>query len=149
MFKALYVITKAGIPLFIYEPEHVRKTSEEAKTLFSGMLTALMKFLIEVEVGEVQDFVTESNRVSISSTTEYAIVLVSDIKTKLKDEDINTLLERAGSEITFILHNKTPLSVITAEMDELFNMTFKRITENWQKEISKTEASKKMHKSLW
>ncbi len=149
MFKALYVITKAGMPLFIYEPEHVSKTSEEARTLFSGMLTALMQFLIEVQVGEVKDFVTESNRVSISTTEEYAVVLVSDIAIKISDEDVTLLLDRARAELSLILHNKSPMSVVSNELDDIFNETFKRIVENWEKEISKSEASKKMQKSLW
>ena len=149
MFKALYVITKAGIPLFIYEPEHVNKTSEEAKALFSGMLTALMQFLVEVQVGEIKDFKSESNRVSISTTAEYAIVVVSDLSTKLSEEDLSLLLERSRAEISLMFHNKSPLSVISIELDELFPSTFKRIVSNWEKEILKSEASKKMQKSLW
>ncbi|MCE7733984.1 MAG: hypothetical protein GPJ54_03840 [Candidatus Heimdallarchaeota archaeon] len=149
MFKALYIITRAGMPLFIYEPEHVNKTSEEAQTLFSGMLTALMRFLVEVEVGEVKDFVTESNRVSISTTDDYAVVLVSEMATNLSDEDISLLLDRSRAEISLILQNKSPMSVVTNALDDLFNSVFERIIADWKKEISKSVASKKMQKSLW
>lgn len=150
MFKELYVISKAGIPLHFYHQGASQNPTEGRTTLFSGIISAIMKFLVEVDVGDVKNFVTESNQISISSASNFAIILISDINAKLNEQDVNDLFNKLTNEIGLALIDYEDGTHISDEETIMkLNNIFERVIPAWENEVKKSEAAKRLKKSLW
>ena len=150
MFKELYVISKAGIPLHFYQKGASQNPTEGRTTLFSGIISAIMKFLVEVDVGDVKNFITESNQISISSAPNFAIILINDINAKINEQDVTDLFTRLSSEIGLALIDYDDgMHISDEETINKLNDIFQRIIPAWENEAKKSQAAKRLKKSLW
>ncbi len=146
MIKGLYVISQAGVPIYSYNENE----TEDQDILFSGLITAIKKFLEEINVGQVRQFTTESHIIQIYSNAGYAVVFIFDLSSGIDAESgkklYNTILEQLGDSIKMFEEAGTHF---TDELETLLSLTISQSLAIWKEYIAQSKVSKKIQESLW
>ncbi|MCE7734914.1 MAG: hypothetical protein GPJ54_08565 [Candidatus Heimdallarchaeota archaeon] len=145
----LYIISNGGLPLFIYPKEQNVEASDGKNTLFAGILSALLKLLVEVEIGEVEQLITKSNTIYIHSSNIYSIICILKREHGIDESDIYTLLRSTMDEISLLTLDREQFSLITPNLEILFENAFNRLVKQWERETASSTISKLMQQSLW
>ncbi|MHA2251543.1 MAG: hypothetical protein ACXAD7_14360 [Candidatus Kariarchaeaceae archaeon] len=151
MLTALYIISKGGIPLHIYNPTvSISDDNDHAAILFSGIISAIQNFLIEINIGEARSFTTATHNINIFSRDNYACVVINELDDEYSEKQIASLFDSVTVEVDLILKDFDQAKVVnTPEVDGLLGMAISRIVSIWKKENSESKASKKLKNSLW
>ncbi len=148
MIEALYIISQDGIPIYSYS--EMNSTGMDIDVLFSGLITAIKKFLIEINVGEVQQFATESHQVQIYSKQNYAVVFIFNTEgniTKEKGERLYSIIhEELGDSLEMFEASKGDLG---NELNTLLTIAVSKSLEKWKRYLKQSEVQKKIRESLW
>ena len=141
MFTALYVITHSGIPLYTHLSFKSETATNRAAHLFSSLLSAILKFLTEIQAGETQNFHTETYKIHVSKSREHAMILIVDSYTQTSEEDVKALFDKANPEIDLAFLSKGEITISTSEMTGILELLLGRIVPEWEMGISSRQFS--------
>ena len=86
MIKSLYIVTPGGTPIYFYDPIKGKDQLADA-ILFTGLITAIQNFMVEIRIGEAQKFSTSKNEVHIKTTSCFGVVLIKEIGGEYKESN--------------------------------------------------------------
>ena len=149
MLSGLYIISNSGIPL--YHQNELNFMFGEGNTdndiLFSGLITAVQKFLVEIHVGEAKSFMTDNYNLNIYSEDHFAYVFIVDKKSSISS--LGTLHKRLNAQIKPLLQDNENLDLISNNIRSLIKLGVSKVLSEWIKEEEESSASKKAKESLW
>ena len=148
MIRALYILTTGGVPVFYYDPVEKKDAISEA-ILFTGLITAIQNFLIEVEIGAPKQFTTNTREVYIETTSCFGLVLVKDQSDEITSEDVETLLKMLVKKLDIVIPNEKSCDYIDDKERDNIRKIVEKILPEWEKTIKQSKASKSMKEGLW
>ncbi|MHA1684793.1 MAG: hypothetical protein ACTSYD_00145 [Candidatus Heimdallarchaeaceae archaeon] len=147
MIHAIYIINRAGIPL--YYKETLDNASDITRaTLFSGVISAIQSLLKDMEIGEATEVSTKAYDILLEVAADFAVVLVLN---PCNDEDKKKLrkeLAKLTTKVSFGFKNITE-SNLTKKEEELLNDLTNDFMVKCEKILSASEATKRLRESLW
>lgn len=147
MIKALYVISRSGIPL-IFIDYNKKSQMGNQETLFAGVITAIQSVMQNLDAGAAQFFETNKNEVYIELTEKFAIALIRDRKQKVDHKYFQDMLQKIATKLAFE-HSIDEDTLLTKEDEDVITSTINDILDETVVQITKTEAAKKISDSLW
>ena len=148
MIRAFYILTPGGVPIFYYDPVEKKDAISDA-ILFTGLITAIQNFLIEVEIGAPKQFTTNTREVYIEATTCFGLVLVKDQNDGTTAEEIQQLLGYLIQKLNFIIPDEQYCEYIDDTERRQIREVVDKILFDWTETIEQSKASKKMKEGLW
>ncbi|MHA1202859.1 MAG: hypothetical protein ACTSQ4_10090 [Candidatus Heimdallarchaeaceae archaeon] len=148
MIRAFYILTPGGIPVFYYDPVEKKDALADA-ILFTGLITAIQNFLIEVEIGAPKQFTTNTREVYIETTNCFGLVLVKDQKDDISADDVQQLLKLLVNKLDGIIPDKQTCDVVDDTERRQIREIVDKILADWKEIIKESKASKKMKEGLW
>ncbi|MFW9852754.1 MAG: hypothetical protein ACFFDS_07425 [Candidatus Thorarchaeota archaeon] len=131
MIKSLYIISPGGVPVYYYDPASGTDKLADA-ILFSGLISAIRNFLVEVDIGEPEQFTTKSNEVYLEATNCFAVVLIKEIGDGIPSRIVKELISELTSEISKLLPDDQACNVIEEDEAEIINGMANIIIKKWQ-----------------
>ncbi|MBY9001056.1 MAG: hypothetical protein KGD64_09090 [Candidatus Heimdallarchaeota archaeon] len=148
MIRAFYILTPGGVPIFYYDPVEKKDALDEA-ILFTGLITAIQNFLIEVEIGAPKQFTTNTREVYIETTNCFGLVLVKDQSDEITSDDVEKLLKTLVKKLDILIPDEPSCDFV----DDAERLQIRRIVEKilpeWENTIKESKAVKKMREGLW
>ncbi|MHA1347684.1 MAG: hypothetical protein ACTSVO_09690 [Candidatus Heimdallarchaeaceae archaeon] len=148
MIRAFYILTPGGIPVFYYNPVEKKDALSDA-ILFTGLITAIQNFLIEVEIGAPKQFTTNTREVYIETTDCFGLVLVKDQMDEISADDVQQLLALLVKKLDSIIPDKQTCDVVDETERRQIREIVDKILLEWKNTIKGSKASKKMKEGLW
>jgi hypothetical protein len=130
MIKSLYIISPGGVPVYFYDP--VSGTDKLADAiLFSGLIAAIRNFLVEVDIGEPEQFTTKSSEVYLEATNCFAVVLIKEVGDEIPPRIVKELISELTSEISKLLPDDQACNVLEEDEAELIKGMADIILKKW------------------
>ncbi len=151
MSLSLFIITHSGLPLYTYVTEGKVDDSTN-EVLFSGMISAILSFLGESNVGAAKSFTTETKFIYIRRLERFALISLTPIDDKkYTNENLDKLLVRLETLINFILtkFKDSELPYKSGEISETLNEPIAEIINKWEKELKQSKASRTFKNGIW
>ncbi len=148
MIRAFYILTPGGIPVFYYDPVEKKDALADA-ILFTGLITAIQNFLIEVKIGSPKQFTTNTREVYIETTDCFGLVLVKDQKDEISTDDVQQLLKLLVTKLDGLIPDKQSCDVVDDTERRQIREIVDKILVDWKNIIKESKASKKMKEGLW
>ncbi len=148
MIRAFYILTPGGIPVFYYDPVEKKDALADA-ILFTGLITAIQNFLIEVEIGAPKQFTTNTREVYIETTSCFGLVLVKDQNDDISANDVQHLLSSLVNRLDLVMPDKQSCDLVDDTERRQIREIVDKILVDWKKIIKESKASKKMKEGLW
>ncbi|MCG3225044.1 MAG: hypothetical protein H7647_11295 [Candidatus Heimdallarchaeota archaeon] len=148
MIRAFYILTPGGIPVFYYDPVEKKDALADA-ILFTGLITAIQNFLVEVEIGAPKQFTTNTREVYIKTTDCFGLVLVKDQKDDISTDDVQQLLKLLVNKLDGLIPDKQSCDVVDDTERRQIREIVDKILVYWKEIIKESKASKKMKEGLW
>ena len=119
--------------------------------LFSGLITAVQKFLVEINVGEAKSFSTDNFNLNIYSEDNFAYVFIVDKTSSVTQGSLSDLHKKLNSQIKPLLQDQNPenLDIISNNVSSLIKIGVSKVLSEWLRAEEETTASKKAKESLW
>ncbi len=149
MIRSIYVISRNGIPLYVYnldtEEDHVTES-----TLFSGVISAIQTVLAEIAAGQPKSFTTSTNEVFLEAADDFALAIVTDARgEKFEEEIIKSLMSEIITQIGFTFSSIPDHNLLTEEenkqLEDIVMKSLKKANHRHHESI----AAKKMKDALW
>jgi len=148
MIRAFYILTPGGVPVFYYDPVEKKDALADA-ILFTGLITAIQNFLIEVEIGAPKQFTTNTREVYIETTNCFGLVLVKDQKDGISADDVQHLLASLVKKLDLFMPDKQSCELVDdTERRQIREIVDKMLLE-WKNTVKESKAAKKMKEGLW
>lgn len=148
MIRAFYILTPGGVPVFYYDPVEKKDAISEA-ILFTGLITAIQNFLIEVEIGAPKQFSTKTREVYIETTSCFGLVLVKDQNDEITPAEVEDLLQMLIKDLDIIIPDEQSCDIIDDEERLKIRKIVDNILSKWEKSTKQSKAVKKMKEGLW
>ncbi len=153
MFSAFFVVDGAGVPIFqlMDHPPESRVEFVENPHLFTGLMTAILSFLEDLDHGSPNEFETDRYSFFVLKGQLLTAVLVLEHSERVDGKNIKNILEKILSEFTLFYMTKF-------EPGKFFSMTkpeqeyFETRVRTWLRELfefSELEEVRKLRESLW
>jgi len=131
MIKSLYIISPGGVPVYFYDP--ISGTDKLADAiLFSGLIAAIRNFLVEVDIGEPEQFTTKRSEVYLEATNCFAVVLIKEVGDGISPKTVKELISELTSEISKLLPNDQACNVIEEDEAEIIRGMADIILKKWE-----------------
>ena len=148
MIRAFYILTPGGIPVFYYDPVEKKDALADA-ILFTGLITAIQNFLIEVEIGAPKQFTTNTREVYIETTNCFGLVLVKDQNDDISADDVQQLLTLLVNRLDLVMPDKQSCDLVDDTERRQIREIVDKILLKWKNTIKESKAVKKMKEGLW
>ncbi|MCY3411884.1 MAG: hypothetical protein INQ03_09670 [Candidatus Heimdallarchaeota archaeon] len=148
MLSGLYLITNEGIPLYFYN-NMGSKDSDSNEILFSGIISAIQKVLVEVNVGKAQSFITDNYQVKLYPEDRVVYAFIIARKSKISETALNLLHLRLHEKVQPLLKSYKELNMVVNDISGALQLVISNVLLHWEKDQLESEASKKAKESLW
>ena len=152
MLQAIYVMSKTGTPLYVYNeiPIDDSEESDMNAILFSGLFSAIQAFLNEITIGEAEQFSTKYSELFIKSTEDIAVVVIASKNTSYTKEEVELLQQEVLDKVQSVISDAAIEDPGVGELvEQLFDPIIKQIIRAWKEKVEQSKAVKKMRESLW
>ncbi len=147
MLSGLYIISSAGIPLYFHS--EMKSEGVDNDILFSGVITAIQKLLIELQVGEVTEFKTSNYNVVLYNENKFAYAFLISKQSKLDNTAINLLHIGLNEHVKPILKDYDELEELNTNVHGVLSLAVSNVLRKWELDQKESNASKKAKESLW
>ncbi len=153
----VYIIDESGIPLLYLDNPLKTKSTKitpdmPEEFLFSGLVTAIMSFLEEMNQGKLKGFQTEKSNIFIYKLKTFSVIVVTDLNANIRVEELTELLKQLSLEVSFKLNsvpNQQEVWIVDeSELKDLEDRIVQLLTE-WSTKKNEDPAVKKVRDSLW
>ncbi|MHA1954195.1 MAG: hypothetical protein ACW96U_09655 [Candidatus Heimdallarchaeaceae archaeon] len=134
MIRSLYIMSPGGVPVYYYDRIQQEDKVAEA-ILFTGLITAIKNFMVEVDVGEPEIFSTKTREVYLEATDCFSVALIKDVDDNISSTIVKELLSNLTTELYFVLGDDQACNVIDLEQAEMVKDIADMIIPDWEKKI--------------
>jgi hypothetical protein len=127
-------MSPGGVPVYYYDRIQQEDKVAEA-ILFTGLITAIKNFMVEVDVGEPEIFSTKTREVYLEATDCFSVALIKDVDDNISSTIVKELLSNLTTELYFVLGDDQACNVIDLEQAEMVKDIADMIIPDWEKKI--------------
>lgn len=150
MLEALYIVSPGGIPIYFKNLATAEgRDSVEAVTLFSGLISAIQRFLVETNVGELSFFTTSTHEIYIEATDTFAAVAVCGHCETGMSGNIREFIKEIIGAVSHLKSDFCEGNQITAATYDSLDVLVSNTYSRWIQHTKESEATQKLKESLW
>lgn len=147
MIKSLYIVTPGGTPLYYFDAVEGKEQLADA-ILFTGLITAIQNFMVEIKIGNPQKFSTTTSEVYIETTKCFGVVLIKEVEDKISSSIVKTFLSELVNQLKEIIPEEDACSYVDDELGKEIRVKIESLFPRLEK-IKEEEITEKMKENLW
>lgn len=153
MVEAVYILNNSGIPILsMVQPlkESVSDNQDAESYLFSGILSAIMSIMEEINAGMLKKINTDRRYIHLYRNNDFSIAIITNLDDTLEDSVVEEIFSQIETEIFFFLDkSKENISLISDSEWEVLEKKILSIIRNTYSDQEDQQAIKRIKESLW